>query len=114
MTDDVALVKDPITLYVKPQFTPPTGESVVSNMPVEYKIYLDNVLIKSGILTMVPRPDHKTAYTASDVNIGTLIKGKHTIRLELDPDLKLTDPLLPNKDTYRIISFSISVVETYF
>ncbi len=112
--DSVALTTNEITLHVKPRFTPSSGVEVTSDIPVEYRILVDEIQVKSGTITLEPTSDGKNADGYADVNIGRLPKGEHTIRLELDPGMKITDPLDTDRDQYQLIDHEISVVESYF
>jgi hypothetical protein len=111
--DSVALTTDEIILYVRPRFAPSSGAAVANDIPCDYAIYVDGNPAKNGVVTLEPASDHKKADGYEDVNIGRLSKGKHTIRLILDPGLKITDPSGTNKDMNRIIDHEISVVDSY-
>lgn len=112
--DSAALVTDDITLYVRPRFTPSSGAPITKDIPVDYSVFVDGAPVKTGVVVMEPTSDRKHAEGYADVNIGKLAKGRHTLRLVLDPEQKITDPSLTNRDQYRIIEQEIQIVESYF
>jgi hypothetical protein len=113
LMDDIALTTDQITLYLRPRFTPSSGAEVSTDIDVDYSISVDAVVVKTGAITLSPSSTKKYAEGSKDVSIGTLTKGSHTIRLTLDPDMKITDQTLANFDQYRVINHPISVADSY-
>jgi hypothetical protein len=112
LDDSVALTSDDITLYVEPRFTPSGGGTLSESIPVDYSILVDGKKVKSGVVIMDPSSNGSYADGSASVNIGKLALGKHTIRLDLDPDMKITDPKATDRDKYRLIDHPITVVSS--
>jgi hypothetical protein len=113
LVDDVALTTDRISLYVHPWFTPSAGLSVTGEIDVDFSITVDDAEVKSGTVSLSPTSDRKNAEGRETIDIGTLTKGNHVIRLTLDPELKITDRTLSEFNQYRVIDHEIDVVDSY-
>jgi hypothetical protein len=113
-TSDTALTTDVISVDVRPEFTPSAG-LLGGDVAVDYEIWVDGAVVKTGSVNMIRQPGGVSARAdLLNVSLGTMAKGHHTIGLVLDPSLKITDPLAPERNTYRVINADLSVADSYF